>query len=183
MDLIQRYNEPHRFYHNLNHITEMFLTASINKFALDCKQTIAVLYHDAVYNIGSKTNEEDSVKVFLEDLSDNFLYSSRNQISRMIMSTKTHEWTDDICANEIVDLDLSGLGSPWEKYMQDSNNVIKEYLHIYTPEELKKGRTEFLKKFLSRQTIFLTDEFQEKYEDQARLNMKRELEELNEKDY
>ncbi len=63
------YDEPHRKYHNMNHINSMLRSAQ--KIVEEEQLTIfpwelflSILFHDIQYVPGSKTNEEMSVNVF-----------------------------------------------------------------------------------------------------------------------
>ena len=63
------YDEPHRFYHNHNHLTN--LEKLINedtslKNEDKALLLIAAAYHDIVYVPGNTTNEEESIEIFRE---------------------------------------------------------------------------------------------------------------------
>jgi predicted metal-dependent HD superfamily phosphohydrolase len=70
----------------------------------------------------------------------------------------------------IRDLDLLGLSTD---YRNNCDNVKAEFGFL-SQEEWRKGRMAFLKKFLSRDTIYHTELYKDKYESQARTNLQNE---------
>jgi predicted metal-dependent HD superfamily phosphohydrolase len=76
-----------------------------------------------------------------------------------------------------LDLDISILGAPEEKYNAYAKQIRKEY-SSYSWEEYCRGRTKVMTSFLQRDRIFLTDHFHATYEEQARNNIQRELNSL-----
>jgi predicted metal-dependent HD superfamily phosphohydrolase len=71
-------------------------------------------------------------------------------------------------------MDLSILGASQSVYQLYCNAIRKEYKNI--PWLLyKRGRKRFLQETLKRTHIFLTKEYQDRYEKQARMNMQEEL--------
>jgi len=62
-------------------------------------------------------------------------------------------------------------------YDQYAENIRKEYIHV--PDDLfRQGRTAILIKLSEKGDIYKTTEFKTLYEDQAILNMKREIAKL-----
>ena len=72
---------------------------------------------------------------------------------------------------------LSVLGSDWNTYELYSRQIRKEY-GIYPDIVYKPGRRKVLLYFLELNNIYKTAFFAGRYERQARLNLRRELEEL-----
>lgn len=60
-DLERRYTEPHRYYHNLDHLHAMG-QAYIDAMSGDIEPTtaLAILYHDAIYDPTRTDNEAQS---------------------------------------------------------------------------------------------------------------------------
>jgi predicted metal-dependent HD superfamily phosphohydrolase len=62
------YQEPHRAYHNLQHIKEcLALSGRVREVAAVTEVlTFAIWYHDAIYDPKAKNNEERSADLFAE---------------------------------------------------------------------------------------------------------------------
>lgn len=70
----QHYNEPHRAYHNLTHIQDVFVSLDLllvdDDIADTTIATLATFFHDVIYNPQSSTNEQDSADLFVNFVSD-----------------------------------------------------------------------------------------------------------------
>ena len=60
------------------------------------------------------------------------------------------------------------------EYDEYSSSIRKEYSHI-EEDKYKKGRTKVLENLLANGTVFVTRDFQERFEMQAVSNMEREI--------
>lgn len=178
-----------RAYHNLEHVRFMLENYFANvKPIVNSDQcawalmVIAIIYHDFIYIIGSKDNEEASARVAEEALESllnvhndkGVLYGPSNGmyielVKRLIMATK-HPITKDVAEmstseRHIHDLDLLGLAD--EKLVAANNEKVKaEYSVEYTPEAIKEGQQKFFGKLLEG-NIFLSPTFV-RFEDDAR---------------
>lgn len=97
------------------------------------------------------------------------------RVVEMILATKTHVVSENQEVNYFTDADLSILGKDWEVYRQYAKQVRNEYA-IYPDLLYNPGRKKVLKHFIEMNQIFKTDYFTQKYEEQARINIQRELE-------
>lgn len=71
----------------------------------------------------------------------------------------------------LVDIDLAILGTAPARFSEYDRQVREEY--SWVPGLLYRiKRKAVLKHFLSRERLYNTDHFQERYEDQARINLK-----------
>lgn len=181
MEIEKKYSEKGRYYHNFEHLENMFrefndVTAAVQDYTAI---TFSVFYHDVIYNASSKSNEEKSAG-FAEkhlrqiDAEEDFI----KKISQQIMATKFHQQSGDADTNYLVDADLSILGQESEKYLDYTQKVRKEY-SIYPDFLYNPGRKKVLQHFLESESIFKTEYFKEKYEQQARKNILSEIEYLN----
>jgi predicted metal-dependent HD superfamily phosphohydrolase len=59
--LLAFYDEPHRYYHNREHIREMLDAALKHELKLSAPQTFAVLAHDAVYVPGAQRGDNETL--------------------------------------------------------------------------------------------------------------------------
>jgi len=164
--IINKYNANGRFYHTVQHINEMLdlIPKSQQLMAL------AVVFHDLVYDPKSSTNEEDSVK---EGLMLGLGERSHQIFSDLIMATKHHVAKDEL-QEIMVDADLAILGSDLVRFNEYERQIRQEYAFV-TDEIYKAGRIDFIKKILARNSIFITDEFKERFEVQARTNLNKLL--------
>lgn len=173
--LTELYTEPSRHYHNLRHIAAMLTSAPQ---PLSVEQTVAIWFHDAIYNPISSTNEEDSATLVskLYDIDHLERIADPDIITDIILSTKKHQ---PICeqAELVLDLDLAILGTKPDIYSAYVENIKAEYAQHISEEVFRAGRSQFLKTFLMRDTLFFTAWGKDKFETQARANLQRELHE------
>ena len=182
------YNATGRYYHTIQHVNEMlgiFMGNTLHmdpRAAFPCDSAIlwAIIFHDYVYDPLSKTNEEDSVEAW--ELFANryeFFAPMKEEVSKLIMFTKTHEAPKDEYWGEfMVDLDMAILGSSTARFNEYERQIRNEYAMV-DDETYKKGRLDFVQKILARNTIYLTKMFQNTHEKQARINLNKLLEVLN----
>lgn len=76
-----------------------------------------------------------------------------------------------------LDLDLSILGAAEDEYDNYASQIRKEY-EQYSWEQYCRGRTAVLESFLGRKRLFFSDYFHGKYEEYAKENISRELQNL-----
>jgi pantetheine-phosphate adenylyltransferase len=173
-DLLSRYGESHRAYHNLEHIISMLdeaELAGVGTLAL----LLAIWFHDAIYNPKAKDNEEESLR--LAKVATQQLYvpiGTRELVSTLIMATKHDSIPSEMTAQYMVDLDLMILGKSKKEFDMYEAGIRKEY--EWVPEsEFRAGRAKILRSFLDRPCIYCTARFQKKYEEAARNNLKRSI--------
>jgi len=177
-ELSDAYSQPRRHYHNLTHLENLYHElVSIKTQIQDWKVLLwALFYHDAVYDTLKSNNEEKSAALAEKRMKS--LGVSEEIVARvveMILATKTHVVSENQDVNYFTDADLSILGKDWEVYKQYAKQVRNEYA-IYPDLLYNPGRKKVLKHFLEMNQIFKTDYFTQKYEEQARINIQRELE-------
>jgi len=170
--IISAYEEKHRAYHNLEHVRDCLAQLDqIDLQSSQCEIELALWYHDIVYNTRSSTNEEDSARKAVQDIKNAGVKSSIiENVKRLILATK-HD-SIPVIQNEkiLVDIDLSILGRSPEKFHEYETKIRREY--EWVPELVfREKRIEILQGFLNRRYIFLTTQFREKYESQARQNI------------
>jgi len=127
-----------------------------------------------------KDNEEKSA-LFAQNCLKfiNFDEERLENAQKLIISTKKHEIILD--KNEdnayLLDFDLSILGTDWKIYETYTKQIRKEY-KIYPNFIYKPGRKKVLLHFLERETLYFTKAFKNKFENQARKNLQKEIEKL-----
>lgn len=175
--LLSRYSETHRAYHTLEHVEyclnelESVRYLVVNPDAVE----LALWYHDAVYDTKATDNEERSAFLAVEMVRDVFLPDNFGQlIAGLIIATKHTSVPAHFDAKLLVDVDLSILGQPEDKFSKYERQIRREY--DWVPEEMfVVGRSKILKLFLDRPSIYSTQFFRDKYEEQARKNIANSL--------
>jgi predicted metal-dependent HD superfamily phosphohydrolase len=145
---------------------------------------LALLFHDAIYAPGRHDNESESAELATRLLrQESALQGSEiADIHRFILATRSHavdkgEPSGDLRAT--LDIDMSILGAPWERYSSYARGVRDEYCPAVTTEaRFTAGRIAFLSKVLASRAIFSTPEGISRWERSARDNLTREIREL-----
>ncbi|WP_276373512.1 hypothetical protein [Chryseolinea sp. H1M3-3] len=180
LELSSAYSEPSRHYHTLTHLYH--LLAQLLPAKQEIKNFDAVLfalyYHDFIYNVSAKDNEEKSAESASSILNE--LHVPRATIDsclQHILATKIHALSESHDTNLFTDSDLAILGHEWNSYRTYCEQVRQEYA-IYPDTLYKPGRRKVLEHLLAMKSIFKTDRFIKQFENQARLNLAREINDL-----
>ena len=175
------YNKPTRHYHNLTHLDSLVEQLLTIKNQIEDWQTLtfSVAYHDIIYNPLRQDNEAKSAALAYDRLTQlNLPSTQKEKCKQQILATKKHQVSNSADTNYFIDADLSILGSDNKSYLNYSVQIRKEYRHF--PDILyKPGRRKVLAGFLEMQSIFKTKYFQDKYEEQAKINILDELKSLS----
>jgi pantetheine-phosphate adenylyltransferase len=172
------YSEPHRAYHNLDHILhtleELDQILAFNPEDVRAKLVgTALWFHDVVYDPQRSDNEERSADYYCSLTPPHRRWSTRP----MILATKYHAEAHDHPTKVMVDCDMAILGQPTEEYQRYAANIRQEYSFV-ADDAFKEGRMKFLNGLLARPSIYLTDFFRARYESQARANIQAEIDSL-----
>lgn len=175
--IIEKYSEKQRFYHNLSHIQALLKSGGkLKNYFQDYNSArLAIWFHDLIYNTKKSNNEEKSAELAVKVLTElNIPIATINLVEKMIIATKTHSingLTED--GKIFLDLDLSILGASPEIYQQYHQAIRKEY--SWVPWFLyRRSRKSILSGFLAREHIFFTNELA-KLEQIARQNISEEI--------
>jgi predicted metal-dependent HD superfamily phosphohydrolase len=176
-EIKQHYSHKKRHYHALNHLENLLeQLTEIKPMIKDWDVVLfSLYYHDVIYNALKQDNEQKSAELAEKRLkSIGISLKIIEDCKAQIMATKTHFLSENQDTNHFTDADLSVLGQDWETYLNYYQNVRKEYA-IYPDFVYNPGRKKVLKHFLAMERIFKTAYFYEKLEQQARVNLEREL--------
>jgi predicted metal-dependent HD superfamily phosphohydrolase len=180
--LVRLYSAEGRAYHNLSHIRSLLDLSDSFRDRIQNYQALgfAIWFHDAIYNTRKKDNEELSAKFAVKSIGRfKVPVDTLVLICEMILATGEHQnkgGSEDI--DLLLDLDLSILGSEEEVYRCYAQAIRKEYW--WAPGFLyNEGRKKVLSRFLERESIYLTREMADRFEEQARRNIRREIESLS----
>ena len=170
-----RYAEPHRKYHNVQHLVVCLeqLDMVSHEIELPDQVEMAIWFHDVIYDPGKSNNEARSAALFY-DLSATVMDPEFvDGVVDLILIT-THDILPTSRLQQLVsDIDLASFGCPWDCFLADSVNLRAEFQG--TEDDYKLGKRRFLEALLQRPKVFLTDFFNDRYEQQARENIRRFL--------
>jgi predicted metal-dependent HD superfamily phosphohydrolase len=180
------YEEPHRIYHNWDHIEHGAKIIHEN-YGFNLTILLAWLCHDLVYVPSNKDNEKDSVKLMKHLLRlkyENIFNSKKEEIkkaSRYIELTKHHylEYAED-CNSELailLDADMAYL-CEGSIFFNDSREKIRKEFIVYSDDEFVQGSIAFFEDLLKRKQIFYTEHYVEK-EKASREQVSFEIKRLN----
>jgi len=178
-ELANHYNSKNRYYPNLQHLANMLqeLIPIKQKVQKLDSFLFSIYYHDVVYQATRSDNEYQSALLFKKRIAQTN-FSNIEHCFQQIEATKTHEPSEDHDTNILLDIDLSILGQDQNTYQEYTQQIRQEY-RIYPNFLYQKGRRKVLIKMLAQDKIYKTHYFINKYEAQARDNIKQELEQLS----
>ena len=177
-DLLARWSEPHRRYHNLTHLAEVLdVVRHLPKG--DTKAVrLAAFFHDAVYQpeVAGSANEAASA-VLVERLAPScgFARATVTEAARLVLLTAGHApEPDDVSGSALCDADLAILAAPPTRYLDYAAGVRAEYAHI-DAATFAKGRSAVLRELAGRDPLFSTEYGRRDFEHRARTNIAAEL--------
>lgn len=171
LELTRRHQEPHRHYHTLPHIAAMLHAG--RDFPLDDVQTMAVWFHDAIYDPRSRTNEEDSAELARDRLRGaGWAAGPIDRVCRIVLDTKGHQPSSPASA-PVLDLDLMSLALPWPEFAANTAAIRREFAHV-PDAEFTAGRRAFFTAMLQRPRLYFTP-FGDALEAMARSNLQRAI--------
>jgi len=187
------YTQPHRHYHNLEHLREMlkWLPRSHNEAEIAIE---AILFHDIVHSsipTAPGLNEALSIAEYLfyntKAMAIDTPFGTNNdgslEFERRVIETinATSRHTEDQqylseVAKLVLDLDLVTFSAPWDEYLvwkeraEKENNIV--WLTKYQQSDIKRGRCLFLQTLLKRNRLYY---IKTEWEAQARLNIQKDI--------
>jgi pantetheine-phosphate adenylyltransferase len=140
LSVLDRYREPHRFYHTPEHLQEVLDVLS-KSGEPDDELFLAAVYHDAVYDPTASDNEERSADLFKKDAAASRLSDTQKKnISQFILDTKSHK-TSDPRSQKLIDADLTILDQPLGRLIKYEQQIFREYQYVdyrtYKPKRLE----------------------------------------------
>lgn len=180
------YVQPHRGYHNQEHLDELVVLAGVHTPDLTVAEQLALLFHDAVYvpGAGKGENERLSAELLLRTVAalartDAIVASidrtTLEQAGKIIEAT-THAAPPSPEAARVCDLDLWRLAAPWADFQRHAQGIRFEYLDLAGGEEaFWTARRTFYKAMLAKPVLFSTAYFRDRFEAAARTNLSRGL--------
>lgn len=183
-ELLAAYMQPHRHYHTLEHIDDMLrVLGKLASLADDpFSVQLACWFHDAVYDPRASDNESRSAEWAERVLNDWGLGPLAKRVGQLVRATRH---TDPTLVNSepsrdeavLLDADLAILAAPQIRYDRYATGIRREY--DWVEESLYRSeRARLLRSLLARPRIYQTIRLFEEGEALARLNIERELAQL-----
>ncbi len=182
-DVADRYSEPARRYHTLDHIDAVLTTIdelaesepSEERRALG----LAGWLHDVIYDPTRPDNEAASARYAHDRLAALGLPDEiAVEAARLIELTAGHVVRDDdVDGRILVDADLAILGAPAAVYDDYAAAIRTEYRHV-PDDAYRAGRAAVLGMFLDRPRLFMTGTAHARFDAAARQNLQRERDRL-----
>jgi predicted metal-dependent HD superfamily phosphohydrolase len=170
-----RYQEPHRHYHNLEHITDCLETFEPVRGLAQHEIAVewAIWFHDVLYDTHSPDNEARSAAEATSLLSAvGAAKDLAATVAELILATRHIAPPRSHDEALLMDIDLSILGAASDRFDRYETAVRREY--DWVPDEVFwTKRAAILGDFLARPRIFHSDWFGERLERIARENLER----------
>lgn len=180
-DILIKYSESHRYYHNINHITRMFAIANENEIKLSPEQQLAILYHYYVYEINPPYfgyNEEQSAEYAYKKTKNGVVrdiilctISHTPYILKKYLSGNVSSYIEQ--ARTIIDLDLWDLSNQ-TKFIENNVKIKKETMTEFSFLTYIKKSAKFYEAMLERDSIYVSKYSTKEMEEQARINISNE---------
>ena len=175
-DLLERWNEPQRRYHNETHLRAVL--RAVDALEADGEAfdgtavRLAAWLHTAVLDPTESENNDKSA-VFTERVLDPA--APVEEVSRLVRLMGGHRVEGgDLNGAVLSDADLAVLGSDPDTYDTYSQDVRHEFAHV-PGERFVAGRIAALEGLLERGSVFRTRAGRDLWEKQAHANLNREL--------
>lgn len=165
--ILSAYAQSGRGYHNLEHLQEVLDWVDLVPLTQLEKDrlSLALFYHDAVYDGRRNDNEQASAEWAVRDLGE-----QAAPLVELILDTRHSTRPASRLGEWMVDIDLSVLGAEAERFRRYDAGVAEEY--SWVPGWLyRRKRKQVLKGFLQRPNIFFTEFFRQRLEARARANL------------
>jgi predicted metal-dependent HD superfamily phosphohydrolase len=181
--LLSRWSEPQRHYHTVAHLSAVLdvIDRYAGLAAHAERVRLAAWMHDAVYDpraLGD-ANERDSAEFAAGLLTTlGVPEAGAAEVARLVGLTAGHATGEDDPDGELLcDADLAVLASDEDKYAEYTAAIRREYAHV--PEDaFRDGRSQVLKALLELPSIYRLEQLRTRWEEKARANLRRELDEV-----
>ena len=176
VELMNAWAEPHRHYHDQRHLREcLALWARWRDHSPGAGEVaIALRFHDAIYDPHASGNELNSAAWAARSIVRAGADSDTAQrVHDLVMATQ-HDAPaalgSSLDARLLVDIDLSILGSPVERFERYDQDVRKEYAWV-PGFRYQEARAQVLQGFLDRPQLYHGEHAVALLEAQARINL------------
>jgi len=148
--IFSMYNESHRSYHNLKHLTDLISQINENKSKYTNteyeKLIITSLFHDCVYDPMKSDNEHRSAEFFESCCKE--ITSDIKDIKQMIIDTKEHKSNTSL-SESFNKYDINIVERSYDELLEWEEGISEEYSG-YGKENYTEGRIKFLESLLDK---------------------------------
>ena len=178
MDLVRRWTDSDRGYHNLEHLREV-LDRLAEIGAAQPEVLLAAWFHDAVYEGHPGQDEERSALLADAELSALGVPAATcRRVADLVRVTADHRAAaDDVGAASLCDADLAVLAADADGYSRYTEGVRAEYSHL-DDATFRAGRLAVLRTLMGREVLFQTAQGRRRWEEAARRNVGAEIDRL-----
>lgn len=178
------YGTPPRHYHTWTHVlavADRFAEVQAGPGFVQPEPTfLAVIAHDAIYEVGERDNEERSARL-ARHWAERFLEPAWGpRAAALVRATADHHGLpvgEDPDLDLFLDCDLAVLGADDATYDAYAHGVHAEYAPL-AGDAYAGHRARFIEGFLQQAWLFRSRWFRERLEARARRNLLRELRQL-----
>lgn len=167
--LVDRYSEPHRAFHTLQHIGECLGYLKMVRTAPPAA-ALALWFHDAIFDPQRSDNEERSAAWAKTVLGNTALAA---QVEKMILATKHGAATIDVFERMVADCDLAILAASEPRYSEHEAQLRREAFWL-DDAAYRQERFKLLRSYSDRVYIFGSPELRP-FEIKARKNLERSI--------
>jgi pantetheine-phosphate adenylyltransferase len=151
--VLARWMEPHRFYHNIEHLKKLLDKIAFAEVSEEERYILdmAAIFHDAVYDPRATDNEEQSAQLAHEALKDHL--DVDNYVKEIILDTKAHHKAVATLSQRFCKYDVDALLNPsWPNLVQDEMKLFREFQAASIPDFISR-REKFLNWFCDSWTL------------------------------
>jgi predicted metal-dependent HD superfamily phosphohydrolase len=182
-EIFNTYSEKSRHYHNCDHLKDLLQLSVEYGHRLENVEVVrfSIFYHDIIYKRSRRDNEARSADLARTRLRELNVFEDQIElVTQFILATKNHQPVPIKFEKDLfyfLDFDLGILGSDEKTYDRYAKGIRIEYRQF--PDFLyKPGRQKVIKHYLEKPFIYHSDDFKERFEEQARKNLDAELKSL-----
>ncbi len=177
VDLLDRWQQPHRHYHDVRHLAQVLdALAGLAAGEVPRPLALAAWFHDAVHDGTAGEDEERSAGLAETALPEAGLPASEvAEVARLVRLTARHDPSPEDAAGVLLaDADLSILGQPPGRYHVYSRDVRLEYSR-YGDAEFARGRIAVLETLSSAPVLYRSTTAARAWSNPAQRNLTEEL--------
>lgn len=177
-ELLTRWAQPHRAYHDLDHLRAVLATVDAHPGVAADPDVVRLgaFFHDAVYDPRRHDNEAASAALAERVLPPLGVPPRRvAAVARLVRLTAEHDpGPDDRDGRLLCDADLAVLAGAADSYARYAAAVRVEYSHL-PDDAFRAGRAQVLRRLLGRPALYGVPALHAAWEQRARANLAAEL--------